>query len=94
MTDTDYDCGDILIDNGKIAHVAQDIAPPEGCEVIDAKGLWALPGFIDEHCHVGIFEDKMGLYSSPCDYNNFYAQRIFSWVFRYLGTCHLYCRQF
>ena len=60
MADKNYDKGDILIKEGKIAEVAESITTPKGCQVIDAKGLWALPGFIDAHCHIGVFEDKMG----------------------------------
>lgn len=41
--------GDILIENGKIAKVAENI---EGCdEVIDASGMIAIPGFVDGHRH-------------------------------------------
>ena len=60
MTDKNYDCGDILIKDGKIFEIGESINAPEGAQIIDAKGLWALPGFVDAHCHVGIFEDKMG----------------------------------
>ena len=60
MAGKDYDCGDILVQDGKISKIGESISAPEGAKVIDAKGLWALPGFIDAHCHVGIFEDKMG----------------------------------
>jgi len=60
LTMADYDCGDILIKDGKIEKIGENIECPKGAEVIDAKGLWALPGFVDAHCHIGIFEDKMG----------------------------------
>ena len=29
-------------------------------EEIDAKGMYVLPGYIDAHCHVGLFDDGMG----------------------------------
>ena len=35
--------GDILVENGKIAQIAADIAAPEGAEVVDATGLRAYP---------------------------------------------------
>ncbi len=45
---------DILIGGGKILAVGrippQDI--PEGCQIIQAGGLVASPGFIDLHCHL------------------------------------------
>ena len=41
---------DVLIRNGKIAGLMQDM-PDHGEEVIDAAGRTLLPGFIDLHCH-------------------------------------------
>lgn len=29
-------------------------------EVIDVKGAYVMPGLIDAHCHVGMFEDSLG----------------------------------
>ncbi len=53
--------GDLLIDGAKIAAVGQDLsARAEGAEVIDVSGCTVLPGLIDAHCHIGLFEDSMG----------------------------------
>lgn len=41
---------DVLIQNGKIAGLLQDM-PAHGQEVIDAAGRTLLPGFVDLHCH-------------------------------------------
>ena len=60
MAGKDYDCGDILIKEGKIEQIGENLKCPKDAEVVDASGLWALPGFVDAHCHVGMFEDKMG----------------------------------
>ena len=60
MAGPDIERGCILIDGGKIAAVGENIAAPQGAEVIDAAGLWALPGFVDAHCHLGMWEDGMG----------------------------------
>lgn len=60
MSDVDYEKGSILIDNGKIVDIGNDIKSPEGVEVIDAKGGWVLPGLIDAHCHIGLMEADMG----------------------------------
>ena len=42
---------DILLRNGKIAAVGQNLRAPEGARVIDATGKWVLPGIIDAHSH-------------------------------------------
>lgn len=42
---------DLLAVDGKIAAITKDIND-EGCEVIDAKGKYVLPGLIDAHCHL------------------------------------------
>ena len=51
--------GDILIDNGKIAAIGASLSA-EGAEVIDLGGKFVLPGLIDAHCHIGMWEDGMG----------------------------------
>ena len=62
MAGLDYECGCIVMENGKLVAVGEPIpALLDGAdEVIDASGLWALPGFIDSHCHIGLFNDGMG----------------------------------
>lgn len=52
--------GDILIENGKIIEIGNNIVVPLDAEVIDAKGNLVLPGFIDAHTHLGLWEDGMG----------------------------------
>ncbi|MDR2506173.1 MAG: amidohydrolase [Oscillospiraceae bacterium] len=53
------DGGDILINEGVIEAVGHDISS-SGAKVIDAHGLTAIPGIIDAHCHVGMWEDSIG----------------------------------
>ncbi len=66
MTGKDFENGYITVDEGKITALGGDRAEAErleaaGCtEVIDAKGCYTLPGFIDAHCHVGMWEDGVG----------------------------------
>jgi imidazolonepropionase-like amidohydrolase len=43
---------DILVENGKIARVAQNIAAPAGVQVIDGSGKYVMPGIIDAHSHM------------------------------------------
>ena len=51
--------GDILIENGKIAAIGASLSA-QGAEVIDLAGQFVLPGLIDAHCHIGMWEDGMG----------------------------------
>lgn len=50
---------DILIDKGKIKKINPDI-DAKGAEIIDVSGKIVTPGFIDAHCHVGIYEEAIG----------------------------------
>ncbi len=45
--------GVLLIEDGKIADFgeARKLSVPEGCDIIDAKGLYVGPGFVDIHTH-------------------------------------------
>jgi imidazolonepropionase-like amidohydrolase len=43
---------DILVENGKIARVAQSLTAPAGAQVIDASGKYVMPGIIDAHSHM------------------------------------------
>ena len=45
---------DILVDNGKIVRIEQNIIIGDE-EVYDATGLDIYPGFIDAHTHIGMF---------------------------------------
>ncbi|HPU42019.1 MAG TPA: amidohydrolase [Acetivibrio clariflavus] len=63
MTGTDYDNGYVLIDKGKIIEVGEGKKSFRGkkdLEIIDAEGKYVLPGFIDAHCHIGMWEDAVG----------------------------------
>ena len=43
---------DVLVQDGKIAQIAQSIAAPQNTQVIDATGKWVTPGLIDMHVHL------------------------------------------
>jgi len=44
---------DLLVENGKVAQVGQNISAPSGAEIIDADGKHITPGLIDAHLHSG-----------------------------------------
>ncbi|MEZ6190367.1 MAG: amidohydrolase family protein [Phycisphaerales bacterium] len=52
---------DIYCENETITKIGPDLAAPAGAEVIDAKGKYVFPGFIDPHVH--IYLPFMGTYS-------------------------------
>jgi imidazolonepropionase-like amidohydrolase len=47
------DHGAILLADGKVVQVGQEIAPPAGATVIVGTGKWITPGIIDIHSHMG-----------------------------------------
>lgn len=54
------DSGTIIIDAGKINAVGANLEIPAGTEIIDAQGKVVMPGIIDAHTHIGIFEEGIG----------------------------------
>ncbi len=52
---------DILCENETITRIDRGITPPKGAEVVDAKGKFIFPGFIDPHVH--IYLPFMGTFS-------------------------------
>ncbi len=42
---------DLLVSGGRISKVSRGMAPPAGCQTLDASGLLVFPGFIDAHVH-------------------------------------------
>lgn len=51
--------GDVAIENGKIVAVGQSLSYSDA-EVRDVTGMTVMPGIVDPHCHVGMWEDAMG----------------------------------
>jgi dihydropyrimidinase len=43
---------DILVEDGRIAAIGQNLPAPARAEVIDAAGCYVLPGVIDPHVHI------------------------------------------
>jgi dihydropyrimidinase len=52
---------DILCESETITRIDRGLTPPKGATVIDAKGKFVFPGFIDPHVH--IYLPFMGTYS-------------------------------
>lgn len=60
MSDKDYENGYVRFDNGvftEIGDMADYVYTID--EVIDGKGLTMYPGFIDAHCHIGMWDDGL-----------------------------------
>jgi dihydroorotase len=43
---------DVVLENGKIASIGEDLAAPADSKTLDASGLAVIPGLIDMHCHL------------------------------------------
>ncbi|MEG0546430.1 MAG: N-acetylglucosamine-6-phosphate deacetylase [Oscillospiraceae bacterium] len=51
---------DVLVENNKISKVEKNIIPESDCDIIDGKGKYLSPGFIDLHVHGGGGYSAMG----------------------------------
>lgn len=65
MAGNTYDRGFVLVEGDKIIKTGAMGEPgaqeTEGApEEIDAGGMTIVPGFVDAHCHIGMFEDAVG----------------------------------
>ncbi len=60
ITNGVFDKGTVLIDKGKILAVGETVEIPEESEIIDAEGKVVMPGLVEAHCHIGIWEEKIG----------------------------------
>lgn len=62
MADNDYECGYVRVSDGRFSEVGDmaGYSPREGENVLDGAGMTLCPGFIDAHCHIGMWEDSLG----------------------------------
>ena len=69
MAGVSYESGCVLVKDKKIFKVDKEIKEEdyEIAEVIDAKGMWVMPGLIEAHCHIGITEEKKGFEGDDCN---------------------------
>lgn len=58
MDGHEYENGSVIFDE-KIIAVGEK-PDTSGCTVIDVHGAYVVPGLIDAHCHIGMFEDSLG----------------------------------
>lgn len=49
--------GTVLVENGKILEIGENVKIPVGTEIIDAQQGWVMPGFIDAHTHISNFNE-------------------------------------
>ncbi len=54
ITSGDLSDTDVLIRDGKIVEIGQNLEAPEGVRVIDARGRFVMPGILDDHSHMGV----------------------------------------
>ncbi len=52
--------GTVLVTDGVITAVGEQVDFGPDVEVVDATGKWVLPGFVDAHAHVGVWEEGEG----------------------------------
>ncbi len=43
---------DVLVRDGQVAELGDDLEAPDGAELVDAEGLHAFPAFVDPHVHL------------------------------------------
>ena len=55
---------DVLVDGAKIVSVGAGLDAPADTEVMDATGCHVIPGLIDAHCHLGMWESMIGFEGS------------------------------
>jgi len=50
----------VLISGKKISEVNKSIKKPAKAKVIDCSGKWVIPGIIEAHSHLGVYEEGAG----------------------------------
>ncbi|MBT3375670.1 MAG: amidohydrolase [Lentisphaerae bacterium] len=55
---------DVLVKGTRIEAVGPALDGGESCRTIDATGCYVIPGLIDAHCHLGMWESMIGFEGS------------------------------
>jgi imidazolonepropionase-like amidohydrolase len=63
ITKGNLESSDVLVTDGKIAQVGKNLSAPASHKVIDATGMFVMPGIIDAHSHAGL--DAINEATSP-----------------------------
>ena len=63
VTNGTLENSDVLVQDGIIKKVGQNLSAPSGVQTIDATGKYVMPGIIDAHSHLGL--DVVNEASSP-----------------------------
>lgn len=63
ITKGNLEATDVLVKDGKISQVGKSLTAPAGVKVIDATGMFVMPGIIDAHSHAGL--DAINEATSP-----------------------------
>ena len=64
ITNGVIDGGVVLIEKGKIKAIGKDVKIPADAKVINANRKVVMPGLVEAHCHIGIWEETVGWYGS------------------------------
>lgn len=51
---------DVLMEGGKLRAIGVNLETPADAKIIDCSEKLVFPGFIDAHCHLGLWEDSIG----------------------------------
>lgn len=60
ITQAPIEHGTLLVQNGKIVAVGENLEIPAGAQVIDVQGSVIMPGFVDAHTHIGLWGEAEG----------------------------------
>lgn len=60
ITSQNIQNGDVLLDQGKIIKVGKNLESDSTVKIIDCHNQYLLPGFIDVHTHLGLYDEGTG----------------------------------